>query len=100
MSDPGAPAGERAPLGSADGTITLVEGSAFCISGRTGNLAPGGAQGLFFWDTRFLPRLEVRLNGAPPERLAPTVTDPFSAAFVARVGPTLLVIRRRNIVRG
>jgi N-terminal domain of (some) glycogen debranching enzymes len=86
MSDPWSPAGDRAPLGSADGTITLVEGSAFCISGRTGNLAPGGAQGLFFRDTRFLSRLEVRVNGATPERLAATVTDPFSAAFVSRVG--------------
>jgi glycogen debranching enzyme len=100
MSDPWNPAGDRAPLGSADGTITLVEGSAFCISGRTGNLAPGGAQGLFFRDTRFLSRLEVRVNGATPERLAATVTDPFSAAFVSRVGPTLLVIRHRYIGRG
>ncbi|MBI2169517.1 MAG: amylo-alpha-1,6-glucosidase [Actinobacteria bacterium] len=89
------------------GVVTLVEGSAFCISGRTGNVHPTNPEGLFFRDTRFLSRLELRLNGAVPEPLSATTLDPFSAAFVARDQPGagradshLVVFRRRYVGRG
>jgi glycogen debranching enzyme len=89
------------------GTVTLVEGSAFCISGRTGNIHPGFPEGLFFRDTRFLSRLEVLVNGFVPEPLSYANLDPFSAAFVARDQPAagradshLLVFRHRYVGRG
>ena len=49
------------------GLVTLLEQTTFCISEASGDIRPGGAQGLFFRDTRFISRLELRLNGEPPE---------------------------------
>src|SRR5438445_9715831 len=87
VSDPWTFGGESASLGQAGGTVTLVEGPAFCISGRSGDMAPGSPQGLFFRDTRFLSRLELRVNGHLPEPLAAEAMDPFSATFVLRSRP-------------
>jgi glycogen debranching enzyme len=67
----------------------------------------GTPQGLFFRDTRFLCRCELRVNGSQPEPLAASSPDPFSAVFVSRTRPrpgradsTLLVFRSRYIGRG
>ena len=94
-------------MGQPGGTVTLVEGSAFAISSRSGDVERGSAQGLFFRDTRFLSRLELRVNGAAPEALAAETPDPFSAVFVSRSRPrpgqadsTLMVFRYRYIGRG
>jgi len=96
-----------ASLGGADGIVTLVEGSAFCISSRTGEIDPVHPQGLFFRDTRFLSEMRLLLNGVAPEALSATTTDPFSAVFVLRGLPAkgradshLLVFRRRYVGRG
>jgi glycogen debranching enzyme len=87
--------------------VTLVEGSAFAISGRSGDMVAGSPQGLFFRDTRFLSRFELRVNGQQPEPLAADTPDPFSAVFVSRTRPrhgradsTLMVFRYRYIGRG
>ena len=68
---------------------------------------PTHPQGLFFRDTRFISELRLTLNGTPPEPLAATTTDPFSAVFVLRGHPSrgradshLVVFRRRYIGRG
>ncbi|MBV8305091.1 MAG: amylo-alpha-1,6-glucosidase, partial [Acidimicrobiia bacterium] len=89
------------------GSVTLVEGSAFAISARSGDMAPNLPQGLFFRDTRFLSRLEVRVNGEPPEALEAEALDPFSATFALRTRPRpgradspLLVFRHRYVGRG
>jgi glycogen debranching enzyme len=107
VADAWAFVGEAVPLGQPGGTVTLVEGSAFCISGRSGDMQPGTPQGLIFRDTRFLSRLEVRVNGQQPEPLCAAPLDPFSCTFVARTRPragradsTLLVVRNRYIGRG
>jgi glycogen debranching enzyme len=107
MADPWNFAGESPSLIQPGGTVTLVEGSAFCISGRSGDILPGTPQGLFFRDTRFLSRLELRVNGTKPEPLATAPIDPFSASFVARTRPrpgradsTVTVFRHRYIGRG
>src|SRR5438309_6705552 len=99
--------GESPSLGPGAGTVTLVEGSAFSISGRSGDMSPGSPHGLFFRDTRFLSRFELRVNGQQPEPLSAACTDPFSAIFVARSRPrpgvvdsTLMVFRYRYIGRG
>jgi len=96
-----------ATIGGADGVVTLVEGSSFCISSRAGEIDPDHPQGLFFRDTRFLSELRLTLNGAPPECLAATTGDPFSAVFVLRGHPSrgradshLVMFRRRYIGRG
>jgi glycogen debranching enzyme len=96
-----------ASLAGADGIVTLVEGSSFCISSRSGEIDPAHPQGLFFRDTRFVSELRLTLNETAPEPLAATNTDPFSAVFVLRGLPAagradshLVVFRRRYIGRG
>jgi glycogen debranching enzyme len=96
-----------ASLAAAEGIVTLVEGSAFCISSRNGEIDPGYPQGLFFRDTRFLSELRLALNDSVPEPLAATAPDPFSGVFVLRGHPSrgradshLVVFRRRYVGRG
>jgi glycogen debranching enzyme len=89
------------------GAVTLVEGSAFCISLPSGDMLHDHAHGLFFRDTRFLSQLCLRVNGRWPEPLAAHVLDPFSATFVLRPPPehgradsNLVITRQRYIGRG
>jgi glycogen debranching enzyme len=96
-----------ASISGADGVVTLVEGSAFCISARSGEIDPAHPQGLFFRDTRFLSEMRLTLNGNEPEPLAATAVDPFSGVFVLRGRPAagqadsqLLLFRRRYVGRG
>jgi glycogen debranching enzyme len=96
-----------ASLAAADGIVTLVEGSAFCISSRSGEIDPAYPQGLFFRDTRFLSEMRLLLNGREAEPLAATNEDPFSGVFVLRGHPSrgradshLVVYRRRYVGRG
>jgi glycogen debranching enzyme len=96
-----------ATLGGDGSTLTLVEGSSFCISSHSGDILPGLPQGLFFRDTRFLSELRLRLNAAWPEPLAATLNDPFSGMFVSRDRPrpgradsTLMLFRNRYVGRG
>lgn len=102
------------PSGRAVGTgagidpaaVTLVEGPSFCISASSGDIVPGGTDGLWLRDTRYLSRFELRLNGESPEVLAAVGGEPFTTAFVGRARPgpeghsTLLVIRRRYLGLG
>ena len=92
---------------AAEAAITLVEGSAFCICGRDGDVTPGTLQGLFFRDTRFLSGIGLRINGSRPEALAAERRSPFSATFVLRSRPvggradsSLTIQRDRHVGRG
>ena len=107
MSDPWTFAGEAVAFGAPGTTVTLVEGSAFAISSANGDMNPGTAEGFFFRDTRFLSRLQLRINGHPPEPLAMSPTEPYSARFVGRIRPrsgqadsSLLITRFRYVGRG
>ncbi|MBA2625032.1 MAG: amylo-alpha-1,6-glucosidase, partial [Acidimicrobiia bacterium] len=107
MAEPWTYAGEVRRLGGADGTVTLVEGASFCLSGTNGDIVPGGAHGLYFLDTRFLSRLELRVDGAPVEPLGRSNDDPFAAVFFGRCPPppgaadsSLVVFRTRHVGRG
>ncbi|HKY76149.1 MAG TPA: glycogen debranching N-terminal domain-containing protein [Acidimicrobiia bacterium] len=105
MTSPWTPSAN--PSLGAGGTVTLVEGPAFCISGRTGNMHANFPEGLFYRDTRFLSEMELQVNGQVPEPLAATTTDPFSASFVLRDHPLrgradahLVIFRHRYVGRG
>jgi len=109
MADPWSFEGESVPLGRAGtSNVTLVEGSAFAISDSSGNMAPGSPHGLFFRDTRFLSRLELRVNSQFPEVLATASTEPFTAQFALRARSEsdgraesgLLIFRNRFVGRG
>jgi glycogen debranching enzyme len=107
MAEPWTYAGEVARLGAPDGSVTLVEGASFSLSGGNGDLRPGGADGMFLLDTRFLSRLELRVDGAPMEALGVSLEEPFSATFFGRCVPlagaadsALVVFRTRHVGNG
>lgn len=95
----------RVGMGPA-GAVSLVEGSTFLISDPRGDVLPGGAQGLFHRDTRFLSRLELLVDGQRPEVLAARAVDPYSARFVLLVpwdGPgesPIVAVRNRFVGDG
>ena len=108
MTNPWTPSGGPPMIGRpGSGLVTLVEESTFCISEASGDIVPGGAEGLFFRDTRFLSRMELRLDGELPEPVAVQPNEPYSCTFLARRPPgacradsTLLLIRRRYVGNG
>jgi glycogen debranching enzyme len=84
-------------------TLTILEGSTFCISDDIGDL-DGKTSGLFADDTRFLSRLELRVNGERPLLLSSGKVEYFSAAFFLRnplaggLGQDVLSIVRERFV--
>ncbi|HZB70583.1 MAG TPA: glycogen debranching N-terminal domain-containing protein, partial [Acidimicrobiales bacterium] len=107
MAEPWTYSGEVARLGAPDGSVTLVEGASFCLSGGNGDVRPGGADGLYLLDSRFLSRLELRVDGAPLEGLGVALEEPFSAIFFGRGAPlagaadsSLVVFRTRHVGGG
>ena len=107
MTDAWTFAGPSSGYSAGGSTVTLVEGTSFCLSAANGDIEPGTTQGLFFRDTRFLSAWRLTVNGASPETLAVEPADPFAATFVARGRPrpghgdsTLLVLRRRFVGNG
>src|SRR5215210_5738084 len=107
MAEPWTYAGEVARLGQVDGSVTLVEGASFCLSGGNGDVRPGAADGLFLLDSRFLSRLELRVDGTPLEALGLAMEEPFAATFFGRCAPlagnadsAVVVFRRRYVGSG
>ena len=88
-------------------TVTLVDGSTFCLSDRSGEINPGTTQGFFLRDTRFVSTWRLRLDGQLPLALTVLTPEAFSARFVLRKAPrsgtadsTLLVVRERLVADG
>jgi glycogen debranching enzyme len=75
---------EDVAAGSTSGSVTIVEGSSFCISAESGNILPGQPQGAFYQDTRILSRWLLTLDDQPLEPLAGRTREPYSARFVGR----------------
>jgi glycogen debranching enzyme len=71
------------PLGA--GTLTLVEGSSFCISLANGDIHPEHPHGVFHEDTRILSRWNLTVNGQPLEPLTAETKEPYRALFIGRV---------------
>ncbi|MDQ0075602.1 amylo-alpha-1,6-glucosidase [Arthrobacter oryzae] len=71
------------PVGS--GTVTLVEGSSFCISSGNGDIHPEHPHGAFHQDTRILSRWNLAINGQPLEPLTASTKEPYRALFIGRV---------------
>jgi glycogen debranching enzyme len=71
------------PLGA--GTITLVEGSSFCISSSNGDIHGDHPHGLFVQDARILSGWRLTVNGVALEPLAAETKEPYRALFVGRV---------------
>ncbi|WP_426007438.1 glycogen debranching N-terminal domain-containing protein [Paenarthrobacter sp. NyZ202] len=71
------------PLGP--GTVTLVEGTSFCISLPNGDIQADHPHGLFFQDTRVLSEWRLTVNGQRLEPLTAQAPEPHRAVFAARV---------------
>ncbi|WP_115787198.1 glycogen debranching N-terminal domain-containing protein [Arthrobacter silvisoli] len=67
------------------GTVTLVEGSSFCISMANGDIHPEHPHGVFHDDTRILSRWNLLINGQSLEPLTASTTEPYRALFIGRV---------------
>jgi glycogen debranching enzyme len=104
MTEPGA---HQTPSPTTPGTITLIEGTAFCVCLPSGDIVPGGTEGVFYRDTRLASRWELLVDGDPVEPMAAVPGQPFSATFVGRSHPrpgrtesTVLVTRTRYVGDG
>jgi glycogen debranching enzyme len=64
-------------------TLTILDGSTFCICADDGAISEG-AHGFYADDTRFLSRLAVRINGERPMPLSAGKVEYFAAAFFLR----------------
>jgi glycogen debranching enzyme len=98
---------EPPQVGLDGGTVTLVEGSSFCVSRNDGDIDAGPPHGVFFRDTRILSVWRLRLDGEAVEPLIVLPDDPYRARFVGRAPPrpgrtdaTLLVERDRFVGSG
>ena len=70
---------------SDSGSVTVLEGSSFCISSGSGDIsADSGTNGAFFQDTRIVSGWVLRINGALREPLTAQRLHPFEATFVGR----------------
>jgi glycogen debranching enzyme len=67
--------------------LTILEGSTFCICDEIGDIG-GVTRGFYAHDTRFLSRLELRVDGAAPLLLSSGAVEYFSAAFYLRNRPS------------
>ena len=86
--------------------LTILEGSTFCVSDDLGDVS-GETAGFFAWDTRFLSRLELRVDGQRPLPLSSGRLQHFAAAFYLRnprvnglPGDSLSISRQRFIGTG
>jgi glycogen debranching enzyme len=100
-------AAQEIPAVPAPGTVTLVEGTAFCVCAASGDISRGGTDGLFYRDTRLVSRWELRVDDRLLEPVAVIPADPFSATFLGRGLPrpgkaesSLLVTRARYVGGG
>src|SRR3954454_3660802 len=83
-------------------TLTILEGSTFCICDERGDV-DGETSGFFTQDTRFLSILRLTVNGKRPLLLSSAKVEYFSAAFFLRnplaglPQDTLSITRRRFV---
>src|ERR687887_1186526 len=84
-------------------SVTILEGSTFCLSDEVGDL-DGETGGFFAEDTRFLSRFTLTINGERPLLLSSGKVEYFSAAFYMRnplaggLGHDVLSVERRRFI--
>jgi len=84
-------------------SITILDGSTFCICDDRGDV-DGGAAGLFAADTRFVSRYVLTIDGRRPLLLTGGTVEHYSAAFFLRnpvvgsLGKDEVSVRRERFV--
>ncbi len=90
-------------------TVSILEGNTFIVSDLAGNIdaSPADTHGLFAWDTRFLSRWVLTVDGQTPQVLSTDDLDYFSAQFflvpgtgTVYVDADLSIMRRRSASDG
>ena len=93
----------------AEKTVSILEGNTFVVSDLAGNIdaTPVEPHGLFAWDTRFLSRWILTIDGQPLQTLSRDDLDYFSAQFflvpgtgTVYVDADLSVMRKRSAGNG
>ncbi|MGZ4338708.1 MAG: amylo-alpha-1,6-glucosidase [Gaiellaceae bacterium] len=77
--------------------LTVLAGSAFCVSDDQGDVADG-VDGFYVDDTRHLSRLLLLVDGERPQLLTSRLVEHFSGVVFARRGT--LLVRRSRLVDG
>ena len=87
-------------------SLTILEGSTFCICDDLGDI-DGGVDGLYAHDTRFLSTFTLTVGGSRPLLLSSGKVEYFSAAFYSRNAPVagleqdvLSIARHRFVGQG
>jgi glycogen debranching enzyme len=87
-------------------SLTILEGSTFCICDDLGDIG-SGVDGLYAHDTRFLSTFTLTVDGRRPLLLSSGKVEYFSAAFYSRNAPTdglaqdvLSIARHRFVGQG
>ncbi|MGO8946130.1 MAG: glycogen debranching N-terminal domain-containing protein [Ktedonobacterales bacterium] len=89
--------------------VSILEGNTFVVSDSRGdiNATPTDTSGLFAWDTRFLSRWLLTVNGQTPNSLSTDDIQYFSAQFflvpatgTIYVDADLSIIRQRAVGNG
>lgn len=95
------------PPAASESSVTLVDGSSFCVCGPQGNITPSAAMGLFVKDTRILSGWSLQIQGELLEPMATRMLEPYEGVFVSRRVPepdesstSLLVVQRRAVGDG
>ncbi|USX53777.1 glycogen debranching N-terminal domain-containing protein [Lentzea sp. HUAS12] len=97
---------EGHPATLSGSTITLVNGTSFCVCGHDGEIRADGPQGTFFMDTRIVSGWHVSIDGSPAEPITTVPAEPFRTTFLGRAllgrhgESSLLVERTRYIGAG
>jgi glycogen debranching enzyme len=90
-------------------TISILEGNTFIVSDLAGNIdaSPVDTHGLFAWDTRFLSRWLLTVDGETPQVLSTDDLEYFSAQFflvpgtgTVYVDADLSIMRKRAVGNG
>ncbi|MEZ2392183.1 glycogen debranching N-terminal domain-containing protein [bacterium RCC_150] len=91
---------ETAAGPSGSGSVTLVEGSSFCISSANGDICAKYPHGVFYEDMRILSGWNLAVNGMSLEPLVAKTKEPYRALFAGRVprsdgaGDSPLIVER------
>jgi glycogen debranching enzyme len=93
----------------AGNTVSILEGNTFVVSDLRGDItaSPTDTTGLFAWDTRFLSRWCLTIDGKAPNSLSTDDLQYFSAQFflvpgtgTVYVDADLSIIRKRAVGNG
>src|SRR5215510_4158002 len=81
-------------------TVSMLEGNTFVVSDKRGDIeaTPTETVGLFAWDTRFLSRWRLTVDGKALHSLATDDVQYFSAEFflVPETGPFMWMPSSRS----